>query len=504
MSSSLASALARLDDCVQTIQSQVDRLHSGLDFDDAQLRQIFAQAQQHAASVRELVGSECPDARWRNRQALNRLIIEAQAAAQERERQERCAKLSALASELSAGRVQHRFEARATALNSLRMEAVAELEKHASSQEPKELPGPDADEWLGWACTLQEESEPAAINTLRQHFAAVERFASQMEDKYWVRGQGQPVTPPRIHGRTTAEPAEAFATPIAFPTPASRSAAAGNGGSRGHNSERTSPRDANSGGGSAAAISRPQRQDRQAATATATAFVLDTVPIMTYCHECGVSYSGVSHVCDNRKVVAKSRAEDPMASTHVDAVRVSEAERGSGTGAEGGAGPVPLSDAPEQEFQRLKALLEQRQATGEPVLEEEATPSFLSALGRKRVFVSAVAAGVVGLVAIFALMFHFTARASTERPQTAATAVAPVVSGAEHDAQIQKDIDQKLATLKDIPIQATVQAGIVTLDGQVASKEDLLKAEDLVSEASGVKIIRNNVQINAKAKPAKR
>ncbi len=199
MGSPFQSALAKLDDSVQNLEYQLSCLRGGLDVGDDQLWQALNEAHQSAASLREMVRSERPDADWSDRAALELLIQHLECDAQARRDEQRRAKLFELANELDAGAIKHRFESRVSALNSLRLQAIRELRIAATLfEQEKELPGPQASEWLAWACNLREESDASVFGDLRRDFPALERFASEMEESYWVSSprEQKPVTQP--------------------------------------------------------------------------------------------------------------------------------------------------------------------------------------------------------------------------------------------------------------------------------------------------------------------
>lgn len=188
MSSRVWSALDQLDKNLQTIQSQVERLRSGLDVSDDQLlRGSLRDACERAAVVRDLVGSERPDADWSDRESLDLLVVALEDAARERLKQQRRERLLAVAKELEAGSVRHRFESRTAALDGLRLEAVAQLRaKAAEPEQPNELPGPEPRHWLHWACNLDDTHDAAVLAQLRRDFAALDRFAMEIEEAYWL------------------------------------------------------------------------------------------------------------------------------------------------------------------------------------------------------------------------------------------------------------------------------------------------------------------------------
>ncbi|HLI63786.1 MAG TPA: hypothetical protein VKV05_10325 [Terriglobales bacterium] len=190
MSSAFSLVLAKLDSSLQAVQLQVDCLRAGLEVNDDQLRQGLTDARHQAAILRDMIRAERPDANWVDRKALEQLLQELEIAAKARRNQQRRIKLQQLANELDAGKVKHRFDARSSALNALRMEAVQELRTEAAlSEEVKDLPGPGASEWLHWACSLEDGTDSEVLAGLRRDFPALERFAGEVEESYWVAGQ---------------------------------------------------------------------------------------------------------------------------------------------------------------------------------------------------------------------------------------------------------------------------------------------------------------------------
>src|SRR5271167_611909 len=117
------------------------------------------------------------------------MIHEWKIAKAERTQAQRRAKLLDLANEFDAGSVKHRLDARTKALNVLRLEAVKELRTEANSEQAKELPGPNASEWLHWACSLQDAKDASVLTSLSRDFAALERFTAAIEESYWIPGQ---------------------------------------------------------------------------------------------------------------------------------------------------------------------------------------------------------------------------------------------------------------------------------------------------------------------------
>ena len=246
MGSPFRSALAKLDDSVQNLEHQLGCLRGGLDVGDDQLWQALNDSHQSAAALREMVRAERPDADWSDRATLEILIQHLECEAQAKRDEQRRARLFELANELDAGAVKHRFESRVSALNSLRLQAIRELRIAATLfEQEKELPGPQASEWLSWACNLREESDGPIFTDLRRDFPALERFTSEMEENYWVPSPREqkpatqssatassvvtPATPPAPRPSAIAVPADVAPRNTRFqpePTPQTDSKAA--------------------------------------------------------------------------------------------------------------------------------------------------------------------------------------------------------------------------------------------------------------------------------------
>jgi hypothetical protein len=187
MGSSFRSALAQLDESLQAIESEISGLQGGLETSEDQLWQSLELAQLSAATLRTLILEQRPDANWANREDLLLLIDDLEQETAQAVIDERRQKLIDLADELNAGKIKHRVESRAAALNELRAAAIDELRAEAALAEPtKDLPGPDAADWICWVCNLQEGSDADDVAALHESFSALEQFATEMEERYWV------------------------------------------------------------------------------------------------------------------------------------------------------------------------------------------------------------------------------------------------------------------------------------------------------------------------------
>ncbi len=529
MSSPLFSALEKLDDSLQDVQTQVEWLRAGLEVSDDQLLQSLSDAHQNALMVRELVHAERPAANWNDRTALEQLMHDLEKEAQIKLYEQRRSKLLDLASELDAGAVRHRFEARAASLNNLRMDAVRELRIAAARPEqPNELPGPEASQWLHWACNLLEENDATVFAELRTDFPALEEFAVEMEESYWVPGEG---------GRTSAqraarEPAadwNDWQTPPAPPSSEYRKPP--------HNVRVPADAAVQSGGyGAAVALG----YDAQASAApslaethwapeeaapwqSAKAMELDDEPAigtiappLKVCEKCGKTYSNGFHACVVDQATLQVAAQ--AAPAVVDHGYPSNGKNGKSNGAAAVSAAdinslletekppaisatttevtgAPAADASrenaETEFHRLRAIMEQRSQEARANEEEE---SLGWNLNRMQIIGIAVALCIVLGVGIYAVVHYYNEKSvEAAAAVAAATAKAPVVPP---DADLQKDIEQKLTALKNSTIEVAVQGGVVTLTGKSSTEDESIQAEDLSLQTTGVKVVRDRIQVD--------
>ena len=99
-------------------------------------------------------------------------------------------RLLELADELEAGAVRHRSETRTAALNSLRLEAIQELRAEAAiARTGKRTSWSRRRPVAALGVQSEEEKDADALNCLRTDFGALDHFAGEMEESYWMPGQ---------------------------------------------------------------------------------------------------------------------------------------------------------------------------------------------------------------------------------------------------------------------------------------------------------------------------
>jgi HAMP domain-containing protein len=208
MSSPFFSELTKLDASLRVIQAQVDRLRSGFEDDSDQLKQNITEASGHASALRGLIHAQDANSKWSDREALEHLILALEIASDEKRVEQRRRKLLELAGELEAGSIRHRSNARAEGLNALRVNAAAQLREMAARKEQdRELPGPEASQWVHWVCNLEEERDAGVLADLRENYTALDELAASIEESFWVPGQRTAMSPPAAAASITELPA---------------------------------------------------------------------------------------------------------------------------------------------------------------------------------------------------------------------------------------------------------------------------------------------------------
>jgi len=181
MSTSWQSACVSLDDSLTQIRDSLDNLGAAREVNVDNLMEQLAGAMDAARNLRSVISSSMPEATWQTRAELDALLVRVEKTSNAR------ARLLALAKELERGSIVHRRAARAKLLNQFRDEAINELRLQADPKnEPLLLPGPEAGQWIEWACALQEPQDNEVLLGLRRGFASLDNFIANLEPDMWV------------------------------------------------------------------------------------------------------------------------------------------------------------------------------------------------------------------------------------------------------------------------------------------------------------------------------
>jgi len=230
MSSLCSSALKSLDDSLALLWESLEKLKAAEAVDIAEVIEQLKMTAECARVVRELVWSELPETSWQNREELDALIEKIQKSLAARTLEQLRSRLLALATELERGNIVHRRAHRLNELNQLRDQAINELRSQAGLEgAPQTLPGPQADQWIQWACGLKEPQDAESLQTLRHGFAHLDDFVANLEPNMWIAA-GSPTleilpAPERSADQTPSMPSEvlafadALSLPLAEPSP---------------------------------------------------------------------------------------------------------------------------------------------------------------------------------------------------------------------------------------------------------------------------------------------
>ena len=187
MDPSLPSVISSLDESLALYCGSLGDIGAAKSVDVAVVIDQFKAAAESAEKLRAFILSEMPDASWNNREQLDSVLDQIQKNIEARRLEALRSRLLDLAAELERGNIVHRRAARVTELTQLRAQAIDELLSQASSETaPCELPGPEAPEWIDWACELKEPEDSDSLRLLRDGFARLDDFVANLEPDMWV------------------------------------------------------------------------------------------------------------------------------------------------------------------------------------------------------------------------------------------------------------------------------------------------------------------------------
>jgi protein TonB len=204
MSSIWPSALGSLDDSLALPYESVGKFKAANPVNLEEIIQQLQAAAECGSRLRASISAELPDASWQNRVELHAVIAKIQELEEARRIEQLRSRLLAVATELERGSIVHRRAARVSELNQLREQAIKELLTQGGVEgEPPTLPGPEADQWIEWACGLQEPEDSDSLQTLRQRFPQLDDFIANLEPDMW-----KPETPPEAASQNPADAEE--------------------------------------------------------------------------------------------------------------------------------------------------------------------------------------------------------------------------------------------------------------------------------------------------------
>jgi len=171
-----------LSDQVKRWREKIDLLEAGQTLERGQAIVDLGRLLDACQNLRDAVHSEDASATWKGANELKLLVERLEEAAERRTR------YLDLAQWLGAGTVEHRRERTRQERLRQRDAAVAELMEISEMATPPELPGPGVEEWLNWACNLDDSTNDPDLAQLKAHFPRVDDFVRQLDIESWREG----------------------------------------------------------------------------------------------------------------------------------------------------------------------------------------------------------------------------------------------------------------------------------------------------------------------------
>jgi hypothetical protein len=180
------STINSLNDSLAALHGSLGKIKAAKSVDISEVIEQLKSAAESSRNLRALVLSELPEASWQNREELDAIVEEISKRIEARNLEQRRFRLLSLATQLERGTIVHRRSVRQTQLQQLRDQATKELRSQAALAQPPALPGPEADEWIDWACKLKEPEDADALQSLRNGFARLDEFIANLEPDMWT------------------------------------------------------------------------------------------------------------------------------------------------------------------------------------------------------------------------------------------------------------------------------------------------------------------------------
>jgi hypothetical protein len=185
----VAETLQSLTDQARLCRNTIDLLEAGQHVNRTDATAALARLLDASQNLRDAILSEDSAADWSTSEELHALVSRLDDAAARRRR------YLDLAEVLSAGTVSHRRERTRQERLAQRDAAVGELMEISAQSNPPELPGPSAEEWLSWACNLEDGEDESELNRIKTSFPRLDDFVRQLEIEWWRDGEVSPAAP---------------------------------------------------------------------------------------------------------------------------------------------------------------------------------------------------------------------------------------------------------------------------------------------------------------------
>jgi hypothetical protein len=178
----VADTLQSVTSQAKLLREKIDLLEAGHNVSRADAVTDLEKLLDACQNLRDAVLSEDSAATWETKEQLHSLVERLDEVADRRRRYLDLAQL------LGAGTVSHRRERTRQERTAQRDAAVTELMEISALASPPELPGPVAEEWLSWACGLEDGANDEELLNLKTNFPRVDDFVRQLEIELWHGG----------------------------------------------------------------------------------------------------------------------------------------------------------------------------------------------------------------------------------------------------------------------------------------------------------------------------
>jgi hypothetical protein len=185
----VTDTLQSLTEQAKLCRNSIDLLEAGQNVNRGEVIGALGRLLDASQNLRDAILSEDSTAAWKTREELETLVSRLNDAAANRRR------YLDLAQVLGAGTVSHRRERTRQERLAQRDAAVAELMEISDLPTPPELPGPGAEEWLAWACSLEDGANEPDLIHLKNHFPRLDDFVRQLEIEWWHNGEKPAAVP---------------------------------------------------------------------------------------------------------------------------------------------------------------------------------------------------------------------------------------------------------------------------------------------------------------------
>ena len=205
MSASWNETRTSLDNSLAILAETLEKLQAAQPVDVHQIIDKLTIAAESARDLRSYVSFELPQASWTTRPELDGLLRNIEELERSRGVERSRSRILALADELGRGRVIHRRASRADQLNLLRSEAMEGLRMRAAKPIPDDLPGPEPERWIGWACGLKEPDDAETLQTLCTSFPQLFEFVVNIDTSMWEGGAPSGESKPGVAKKTPSD-----------------------------------------------------------------------------------------------------------------------------------------------------------------------------------------------------------------------------------------------------------------------------------------------------------